>query len=80
MSRDIKLSKVQIIQSGESFRSWLGKLGKKALTNVVTPLDRDNLPRLASSLISNTIHKFERKISGKEAVRPGNGICSIYFE
>ena len=37
MSTDIKLSKAQksnIIQSDESFSSWLDNLGKKALTNV----------------------------------------------
>ena len=37
MSTDIKLSKAQIsktIQSGGSFGSWLGNLGKKALTNI----------------------------------------------
>ena len=35
MSTDIKLSKAQIskkIQSGGSFGSWLGKLGKKSIT------------------------------------------------
>ena len=37
MSTDIKLSKAQIsktIQLGGSFGSWLGNLGKKALTNI----------------------------------------------
>ena len=37
MSTDIKLKKTQIftiIQSGGSFGSWLGNLGKKALANV----------------------------------------------
>ena len=45
MSTDIKLSKVQIskiIQSGGSFGSWLGNLGKKSLTNIAIPLARDN--------------------------------------
>ena len=68
MSTDIKLSKAQIskiIQSGGSFGSWLGNLGKKALTNIAIPLARDNLPGLVSNLISNAINKFERKISGK---------------
>ena len=47
MSTDIKLIKAQIskiVQSGGSFGSWLGNLGKKALTNVAIPLARDNLP------------------------------------
>ena len=41
MSTDIKLSKAQIskvIQSGESFGSWLSNLGKQALTNIAIPL------------------------------------------
>ena len=76
MSTDIKLSKAQIskiIQSGGSFGSWLGNLGKKALTNIAIPLARDNLPGLVSNLTSNAINKFERKISGKGAVRAGKG-------
>ena len=43
--------------------------GKKALANIAIPLVRDNLPGLVSNLASNTIHKFERKINGKRAVR-----------
>ena len=76
MSTYIKLSKGQIskiILSGGFFSSWLGKLGKKALTNIAIPLARDNLPGLVSNLTSNAINKFERKISGKGAVRAGKG-------
>ena len=72
MSTDIKLSKAQIskiIQSGGSFGSWLGNLGKKALINIAIPLARDNLPGLVSNLTSNAINKFERKINGKGTVR-----------
>ena len=36
------------MQSGGSFGSWLGNLGKKALKNVSIPLARDNLPGLVS--------------------------------
>ena len=53
MTRDIKLSKAQIskiIQSGRSFGSWLGNLGKKALTSIAISLSRDNLPELVSNL------------------------------
>ena len=74
ISTDIKLRKAQIskiTQSGGSFGSWLGNLGKKTLTNIAIPLARDNLPALVSNLTSNAINKFERKISGKEAVRAG---------
>ena len=41
MSTGVKLSKAQIskiIQSGGSFGSWLGNLGKEALRNIVIPL------------------------------------------
>ena len=74
MSTDTKLSKAQIskiIQSGGSFGSWLGKLGKKAPTNIVIALARDNLPGLVSNLTSSTINTFGRKISGKGVVRAG---------
>ena len=76
MLTDMKLSKAQmskIIQSSGSFGSWLASLGKKALTNVAIPLARDNLPGLVSNLTSNAINKFDRKISGKGAVRAGKG-------
>ena len=76
MPTDIKLSKAQvskIIQSGGSFGSRLGNLGKKALTNIAIPLVRDNLPGLVRNLTSNTINKFERKTRGKGAVRAGEG-------
>ena len=76
----IKISKTQIsktIRSGGSFGSWLGNLGKKALTDVAIPLDRDNLPRLVCNLTSNAINKFERKISGKGAVRAGKAFTSF---
>ena len=78
MSTDIKVSKVQIskiIPSGKSFGSWLDDLGKKALTNIAIPLAKDNLPGLVSNLTSNAINKFERKISGKGAVRAGKGFA-----
>ena len=47
---------------------------KKTLTNIAIPLARDNLPGLVSYLTSNVINKFERKISGKGAVRAGKGL------
>ena len=49
----------------------LGNLGKKALTNIAFPLARYNLLGLVINLTSNAINKFERKISGKGAVRAG---------
>ena len=84
MSTDKKFSKPQIfklIQSGGSFGSWLGNLRKKALTDLAIPLAVDNLPGLVSKLASNAINKFERKISGKGAVRAGKGfILSVLNE
>ena len=72
ISTNIKLSEAQIsklIQSGGSFGSWLGNLGKISLTNIAIPLGRDNLPGLVSNLTSNAINKFARKLNGKGAVR-----------
>ena len=63
MSTDIKLSKSQIskiIESGGSFGSWIGNLGKKAPTNITISLARDNLPGLASNLTSSTINLTEK--------------------
>ena len=71
MSTNIKFSKAQrsqITQSGGSFGSWLGNLGKKALQNVAVSLAGDSLPWSVSNLASNAINKFERKISGNGAV------------
>ena len=70
MSTNIKLSKAQIfkiIQSGGSFGSWLGNLGKKAVANIVIPLVKDNLPGLGSNVTSNAINKFETKEVEKES-------------
>ena len=82
MSTDIKLSKAQIskiIQSGGFFCSWLGNLGKKALTNIAVPLARDNLPGLVSNLTSNAINKFERKNKWKRSCQSRKRIYFIYF-
>ena len=58
------------MQSGRSFGSWLGNLGKNTLINIAIPLARDNL---VSNLTSSAINKLDRKISGKR-------IYFIYFE
>ena len=65
MSTDIKFGKAhisKIIQSGGSFGSWLGNLGKKALTIIAIPLARDNLPGLVSKLTSNVINNLKEKV------------------
>ena len=79
--QQIKLSKSQIskiIQSGGSFGSWLGNLGRKTLINIAIPLARDNLPGLGSNLTSNAVNKFERNISREGAVRAGKG-STLFF-
>ena len=68
MSTDIEFSKAQIskiTQSGESFGSWLA--------NLLRLISRDNLPGLVSNLASNSINKFERKTSGKRALKASKG-------
>ena len=70
--RCLKISK--IIQSSRSFGSWLGNLGKKALTNIAILSARDNVPGLVSNLtISNAINKFERRIIGEGPVKARKG-------
>ena len=61
----------QTTKARSAFDSWLGNLGKKSTANIVIPLARDNLPWLISSLASNVIYKFERKISRKCGVKKG---------
>ena len=61
MSIDIKLSKAQmpkLIQSGGSFGSCSGNLGKKAPTNIDITLARDNLTGLVNNLTSSAINKL----------------------
>ena len=47
----------------------MGNVGERALTNIATPIARDKLPGLVSNLISRAINTFDRKTSGKGAVR-----------
>ena len=80
MSTDIKVIKVhisKIIQFGGSFGSLVGNLGKKPPEHVAISFVRDNLPGLVSNISSNAISKFERKISGKGAVREGKGFTLL---
>ena len=80
MSTDIKLSKAQmskIIQSGVSYGSCLGNLGKKALTNIAISLARENLTGLASNLTASAINKFDRKMTEKGAARAEKGFTLL---
>ena len=75
MSTDIKFSLAQIskiIQSCVSFGSWLGNLGKEALTNIAIPLARDNLPRFSEQF--NFSCKWKRSCERRTRVN------FIYFE
>ena len=69
----------KIIQSAGSFGSWLGNLGKKALTDFAIPLARDSLTGWVSKLTSNAINKFEREINGKGAVRAGKNFLYLFW-
>ena len=80
MSTDIKFSKTKIskiVQSGEAFGSWSANLSKNAPKRVGIHLAKDNLPGLVSNLISNAINNFERKLSGKGAVRARRGFILL---
>ena len=70
MSTDVRS---KIIQSDGSFGFWLANLIKKNTKNCCYVLPRDSFPGLVSNLASNAINKFERKISGKGAMRAGKG-------
>ena len=64
-----KFSKTQvseISQSGGSFGSCLGNLGKKAQTNIAIPLARDSLPGLVSNLTLNAIINLIEKQGEKQ--------------
>ena len=58
-------------QSGGFLRIMLGNLGKIVITDLTIPLAKDNLTRLVNNLALNAIKKFQRKVSGKGAVRAG---------
>ena len=51
----------------------MSHLGKKALLDLAVPLTKDVLPKLATKATSSVLDKFERKISGKAAVRVEKG-------
>ena len=76
MLMDIKLSEVQlskIIQSsglcGKSLGNVMGNLDKNVLLDLGIHLAKDVLPKLGTKATLSASDKFERKISGKGAVR-----------
>ena len=48
------------------------------MTDLAIPLARYNLSKLVSNLASNKTNKFERKISGKGAVRARKEFTLFY--
>ena len=55
----------------------IGKWGKETLTNIVVPLAKVVLPKLATKATSSVIDKFERKISEWEAIRAEKGFTLV---
>ena len=55
----------------------LDNLRKGALTDLLIPLARNNLPKSVSNIASNAINKFERKLSGKGGVSAGKALASF---
>ena len=51
----------------------MGNLGKKALLDLVVPLDKYVLPKLATKTALSTLDKFQRKICGQGTVRAQKG-------
>ena len=65
----------KITLSGAFIDSWLGKLGKKVVTDLAIYFTKNNFSELVTNLTSNAAsnakNKFERTISGKGAARAG---------
>ena len=80
ISTNIKLSKSQLanmIPLGRFLDKTLLNLNKKVLLALAVPLGKDILPKLANKTTLFLIHKFERKIGGKRAVRAGKRFTLI---
>ena len=72
---DIKLSRVKITQLGgflgKMLDNMIGNLGEKTLLDLVIPFAKDVWPKVATKATLPALDKFERKISGRGAVRAG---------
>ena len=76
MSTDIKLSEIQvseITQSGGSFGSCLGNLGEKSANKYCNSFSQRQFTWISKQFNFKCNNKFERKTSGKAAVRAGKG-------
>ena len=60
-----------IFQSGGLLGKTSCDLGKKALLDIPVPLAKNVFPKLATKTTLSILDKFERKVSGKGAVRAG---------
>ena len=82
MPTDIELSKSQlaiIIQSGGFLGTTSGNLGKKTLLDLAVTLAKHVLVKLATKATFSLLDKFERKISGQEAVGAGKEFNLFIF-
>ena len=62
----------KIIQSSGFLGKTLSNLGKKVLSDLVVPLAKDVLLKLATKPTLSVLNKLERKINGKGAVIIGS--------
>ena len=63
----------KMTQSGGFVDKIVGNLGKRALLDLSVLLANNVLPQLANKATLSILDNFERKISGKRAVRVGKG-------
>ena len=68
-----------MIWSGGFLRSMIDNLGKKVIPDLAILLARDNVPGLVSNLASNKMNKFQRKRSGKGAVRARKNLFCLFW-
>ena len=57
---------------GKMIGNMIGKLGKKVQTRLTGLLAKNIIPQLRTKATLSLIDNFEKKISGKRAVRVGN--------
>ena len=55
----------------------MGNLDKKASLDLAFPLAKNVLPKLATKATSSVLDQFEKRVTGKGAVRSGKGITLL---
>ena len=63
---------------GRIVSNMIGNLGKEVSLGLAVPLDKDFLPKLVTKATGFVLGKFQRKRSGKGAVRVGE-IFTIFI-